>query len=52
MHQDIVFSIFLIFAGATVLATAALFTRQPVLIAYIALGAIAGPFGVGWIEQG
>ena len=51
MHQDIVFSIFLIFAGATVLATAALFTRQPVLIAYIALGAIAGPYGVGWIEH-
>jgi Kef-type K+ transport system membrane component KefB len=51
MHQDIVFSIFLIFAGATVLATLALFTRQPVLIAYIALGAIAGPYGMGWVEH-
>lgn len=51
MHQDIIFSIFLIFAGATVLATLALFTRQPVLIAYIALGAIAGPYGAGWVEH-
>lgn len=51
MPQDIVFSFFLIFAGAMVLSTFALFTRQPVLIAYIALGAIAGPFGMGWIEH-
>lgn len=51
MPQDIVFSFFLIFAGAMVLATFALFTRQPVLIAYIAVGAIAGPFGMGWIEH-
>lgn len=51
MHQDIIFSIFLIFAGATLLATFALFTRQPVLIAYIVLGAIAGPYGAGWVEH-
>lgn len=51
MPQDIVFSFFLIFAGALVLATFALYTRQPVLIAYIALGAIAGPYGMAWIEH-
>ena len=51
MPQDIVFSFFLVFAGAMVLATFALFTRQPLLIAYIALGAIVGPFGMGWIEH-
>ncbi len=51
MQQDIVFSFFLVFAGALVLATFALFTRQPLLIAYIALGAIVGPFGMGWIEH-
>ncbi|WP_420591041.1 cation:proton antiporter [Bacterioplanoides sp.] len=51
MDQDIVFSFFLVFSGATILATLALFTRQPVLIAYIALGAIVGPFGMGWIEH-
>jgi Kef-type K+ transport system membrane component KefB len=51
MPQDIVFSFFLIFAGALVLATVALYTRQPVLVAYIALGGIAGPYGIGWIEH-
>lgn len=51
MPQDIVFSFFLIFAGALVLATFALYTRQPILVAYIALGAIAGPYGMGWIEH-
>jgi len=51
MPQDLVFSFFLIFAGALVLATVALYTRQPVLVAYIALGAIAGPYGMGWIEH-
>lgn len=51
MHNDIVFSFFLIFAGALVFSTVALFTRQPVLIAYIALGTLAGPFGMGWVED-
>lgn len=51
MAQDIVFSFFLIFAGATALATVALYTRQPILIAYIALGALAGPFGMEWIHN-
>ena len=51
MHNEIVFSFFLIFAGALVLSTVALVTRQPVIIAYIALGAIAGPHGTGWIED-
>ena len=51
MDQDIVFSFFLVFSGATIFATLALFTRQPLLIAYIALGAVVGPFGVGWIQH-
>jgi Kef-type K+ transport system membrane component KefB len=49
MQAGIVESFFLIFAGAAVLAAAALFTRQPLLVAYIAVGAIAGPHGFGWI---
>ncbi len=43
---SLLFSFFLIFTGAAVLATGALFTRQPLLVAYIALGAILGPFGL------
>ena len=36
--------IFLIFAGTAVLATIALITRQSLLVAYIALGALLGPY--------
>lgn len=40
-----VFFLFLIFAGATVLATVAVYTRQSLLAAYILLGFILGPSG-------
>lgn len=47
MHEhSIVFSIFLIFSGAALLATVALYLRQAMLIAYLALGAILGPWGL------
>lgn len=39
-------SFFLIFSGAAVLASVALFTRQPLLVAYIVLGALLGPSGL------
>ncbi len=52
MHSnDIVFWFFLIFAGAAVLATVALFTRQPLLIAYIVIGSILGPHGMALIDD-
>lgn len=44
MHeQSIVFSVFLIFTGAAVLATVALYARQSMLVAYILLGVVLGP---------
>lgn len=47
MHQhSILFSIFLIFAGAALLATVALYLRQAMLIAYLVLGALLGPWGL------
>ena len=51
MGTGVVESFFLIFAGAALLATAALYGRQPVLVAYIAVGCIAGPHGMGWIDD-
>ncbi|MBT8138133.1 MAG: cation:proton antiporter [Gammaproteobacteria bacterium] len=48
---SLTFSFFLIFSGAAVLATAALYTRQPMLIAYIALGALIGPYGASYINN-
>ncbi|MFT5482938.1 MAG: Kef-type K+ transport system membrane component KefB [Halieaceae bacterium] len=44
-------SFFLIFTGAAILASLALFTRQPLIIAYIALGALLGPFGFGLVTD-
>lgn len=43
--DSIVFSIFLIFTGAAVLAGIALYARQSLLVAYILLGVLAGPWG-------
>ena len=50
-HSGIIESFFYIFAGAAVLATLALYTRQPMLVAYIALGSLLGPFGFGWVDD-
>jgi Kef-type K+ transport system membrane component KefB len=44
--STVTFSFFLIFTGAAVLASIALFTRQPLIIAYIVLGAAIGPYGM------
>ena len=51
MEASLTSSFFLIFSGAAVLASIALFTRQPLLIAYIALGAIIGPHGSAWVTD-
>lgn len=45
------FSFFVIFTGAALLATLSLYTRQPIIIAYIALGLLAGPSAMGWIND-
>ena len=33
------------------LASLALYTRQPLILTYIVLGALIGPFGLGWVED-
>ncbi len=43
--HTITFIIFVIFTGTAVLSTLALYTRQSLLVAYIALGALFGPWG-------
>ncbi|MCO1336474.1 cation:proton antiporter [Microbulbifer sp. OS29] len=44
-------SFFLIFSGAAVVASLALFGRQPLLVAYIALGVLLGPSGFAVIDN-
>ena len=52
MHEDpIIFSIFLIFTGAAILAGLALFARQSLLVAYILLGGIVGPWGLKLVTE-
>jgi Kef-type K+ transport system membrane component KefB len=52
MQSDvIVFSIFLIFTGAAVFAGAALYLRQSMLVAYIALGCLVGPWGLALVTD-
>jgi len=51
MDQHVVFIFFLIFTGGSLLASLALFGRQPLLVAYIALGALMGPYGLGWVSD-
>jgi Kef-type K+ transport system membrane component KefB len=49
--QSVIHIVFLIFGGAAILATVALFTRQSLLIAYILLGAVLGPWGLKLIKD-
>jgi len=49
--SGITFTFAAIFLGAALLASFALYTRQPIIIAYIALGALLGPYGGGVITN-
>ncbi len=52
MNDDtIVFYIFLIFTGAAVLATVALYARQALLVVYIVLGILFGPSVLGLVND-
>ena len=48
-HGSIFFTIFLIFSGAAIIATVALFARQALIVAYILLGLILGPSLLAWV---
>ncbi|MEO0436166.1 MAG: cation:proton antiporter [Pseudomonadota bacterium] len=50
-HDSVTFAFFLIFSGAAVLASLALYTRQPLIIAYVALGALIGPYGLSLVND-
>ena len=50
-NPSILFTIFLIFTGAAILATIALYARQAMIVAYIVLGVIFGPSLLGWVHD-
>ena len=49
--SSVTFSFFLIFSGAALFASIALYTKQPLIIAYIALGACIGPYGLSLVTD-
>ena len=49
-NQNLCF-FFLIFSGAALLCTLALFLRQPLLVAYIVVGVALGPYGLSYISD-
>jgi Kef-type K+ transport system membrane component KefB len=51
MDHHVIQIFFFIFSGGALLASIALFSRQPLLVAYIALGATLGPHGLGWVTD-
>lgn len=50
-NASIVFTLFLIFAGAALAATLALWMRQTLIIAYIVVGLLIGPSGLALIQD-
>ena len=52
MHNDALpFIVFLIFTGAAIVATLALYARQALIVSYIVLGVVMGPSLLGWVTD-
>lgn len=52
MHgESVIYSMFLVFTGAALMATLALYARQALLVGYIVLGAAVGPWGLQWVSD-
>ncbi len=49
--DSVVYSVFLIFTGAAMLATVALYARQSLLVSYILLGILLGPSVLGLVKD-
>lgn len=51
LNESIIFLIFIIFVGAAVLCTLAMYTRQSLLVAYMILGVLLGPWGLRFVPN-
>ncbi|HJN38482.1 MAG TPA: cation:proton antiporter [Gammaproteobacteria bacterium] len=49
--NTIVQSIFTIFCGAAIFSTVALYTRQSLMVSYMLLGMILGPWALAWVSD-
>ena len=50
-HENIIFELAAIVVGSGLLATLFLFARQPIILAYIAIGVLIGPNGLALIDD-
>src|SRR3990167_6688298 len=52
MHSDsMLYVMFLVFSGAAIFATVALYARQTLIVSYIVLGVVLGPSLLGWVTD-
>jgi len=49
--ENILIELVVIFAGSAVLATGFLYLKQPIILAYIVLGVLIGPWGFGLVDE-
>lgn len=49
--ESLLYVVFLIFTGAAVFATLALYARQALIVSYIVLGVVMGPSVLGWVSD-
>ncbi len=49
--DNIILQFVIIFAGAALMATIFLYLKQPIILAYIAVGVVIGPWGLGLIDD-
>ena len=51
VDNTLIFSIFLIYTIAALLSIIALYCRQSLLVAYMVLGVIMGPWSLQWVND-
>ncbi|MDB2344419.1 cation:proton antiporter [Porticoccaceae bacterium] len=51
MHDEVLISFFYIFSFGAIIASLALYSRQPLLVAYIFLGGLLGPYGLELVSD-
>lgn len=49
--DSMLFVMFLVFSGAAIFATVALYARQALIVSYIVLGVVLGPSLLGWVTD-
>ena len=49
--DSLLYVMFLVFSGAAIFATVALFARQALIVSYIVLGVVMGPSLLGWVTD-